>query len=353
MENLRIATDVPLKRYSTMRLGGMADFATSVHTADQAAYAFRWADSRRIDHLVVGSGSNIVWKDAGLSGLLIVNRISGFELHDQDDGSTLLTAGAGENWDRVVSRSVEAGLSGIEALSLIPGTAGATPVQNVGAYGQDVSQTIVSVQAFDTTTERHVSIPADECQFGYRSSRFKNQDRGRFIITSVTFRLNRTPLALPPYRALQTYMDEHDITDTSPATIRECVIAIRSSKLPDPALIANNGSFFANPVVPKIQYDALAARYPNMPSWPAGKPDDRTAAMKLSAAWLLDTAGFKDYHDPSTGMATWHLQPLVLINESASDTSALLRFRDNIVGRVRDMFDISLEQEPELLPRET
>lgn len=343
---LTIATEVPLARYSTMRLGGSAAFAVAVSDAEQAAQACRWAMDRGLPFIVVGSGSNIVWRDVGFDGLLIVNRIGGYDEAMQPDGSVLMTAGAGENWDSIVERSVASGLTGIEAMSLVPGTAGATPVQNVGAYGQDVSQTLVSVQAYDSHTATMVSISNPECHFGYRASRFKSDDRGRFIITSVSFRLERGSIKPPYYRALQTYMDEHGITDTSPASIRQAVISIRSDKLPDPAKIANNGSFFANPIVSQETFDAIAQAYPELevPHWPAD------AGIKLSAAWLLDQAGFKDYHDSGTGMATWHRQPLVLVNERASATAALLTFRDNIITTVADRFGVTLQQEPELLP---
>lgn len=346
MDMLTIAIEVPLARYSTMRLGGSAAYAVSVTDADQAAQACRWALGRGLPFIVVGSGSNIVWRDEGFEGLIIVNRINGYEEVPQPDGSILVTAGAGENWDSVVERTVASGLTGIEALSLIPGTAGATPVQNVGAYGQDVSQTLVSVQAYDSQTGAMVSISNQECDFGYRASRFKSGDRGRFIITSVSFLLKQGHIEPPYYRALQTYMDEHGVTDTSPASIRQAVISIRSDKLPDPAKVANNGSFFANPVVSQEVFDTIARTYPELevPHWPAD------GGIKLSAAWLLDQAGFKDYHDAATGMATWHRQPLVLVNEHAADTAGLLVFRDSIITAVADRFGVSLQQEPELLP---
>jgi UDP-N-acetylmuramate dehydrogenase len=241
---------------------------------------------------------------------------------------------------------VQAGLTGIEALSLIPGTAGATPVQNVGAYGQDISQTLVTIEAFDTQAGQLVTIPASDCAFGYRTSRFKTTDRHRFLISSITLHLTRGNPGPPFYRAVQSYFDEHDVKDYSPAVLREAVLAIRNAKLPDPAVVHNTGSFFANPIVDEGLVAQLRDSYPAMPAWETGDPQKR----KIPAAWLLDTAGLKGVKDSQTGMATWPTQPLVLVNEQAKSTADLLAFKQKIVTLVQKKFGITLEQEPELLP---
>lgn len=328
-----------------MRLGGEAAYATKVHSENDVAEAVAWATERRLAPIMVGSGSNIVWRDEGFKGLLLVNKIMGYE--DVADGDTdhYLTIGAGEHWDSVVERSVATGLIGIESLSLVPGTAGATPIQNVGAYGQEIAQTLVSVAAYDTHTRQFVSIPAEQCGFGYRTSRFKTTDRGRFLITGLSLHLMRRNPKPPFYRTLQTYLDEHDIKNFTPQVIRDAVIAIRTSRLPDPAKVANNGSFFANPVVDEPTFTHLQADNPGMAYWKT-----QTGQVKLSAAWLVERAGFKDYHDHETGMATWPTQSLVLVNEHAKSTADLLTFRQKIIDAVQTMFAITLEQEPELLP---
>jgi len=329
-----------------MRLGGLAAHGVTVTSREQLAEAYRWATAHGVPVRVIGGGSNIVWRDEGFPGLLVVNAISGLEAVEHDD-HIQLTVGAGEIWDNVVARSVELGLTGIEALSLIPGSTGATPIQNVGAYGQDISQTLVSLQAFDTHSQSFVTIEAADCGFGYRTSRFKTSDSGRFFITSISLRLTRGNPQPPFYGAVQKYFDEHEITDMSsvtPLTLREAVIAIRSAKLPDPAHIANNGSFFANPIISQSDFEPLLQNYPDIVHWPAKE------GVKLSAAWLIEQAGFKDYHDPETGMATWARQPLVLINEHATSTADLLAFKQKIVDAVNDKFGVRLEQEPELLP---
>lgn len=336
---------VSLANYSTMRLGGLAAYLTEVHSADDIFEALAWASEQNLPTLMIGGGSNIVWRDEGFPGLILVNKIMGYQTQETDD-DIIVTVGAGENWDATVARTVEAGLSGIESLSLIPGTTGATPVQNVGAYGQEIAQTLVSLEAFDRDTRELVTISAEDCEFGYRTSRFKTNDRGRFFITSITLRLTRSNPQPPFYPALQKYLTENNIDTINPATIREAVIAIRNSKLPNPAHVANNGSFFANPIINQSQLDQVqAATDIAVPQWPT-----QEGLFKISAAWLVEQAGFKDYHDSETGMATWVHQPLVLVNEQARSTADLLAFKAKIVGTVQAKFGVTLEQEPELLP---
>lgn len=343
---MEITEQVSLANYSTMRLGGITDYLVIVQTRSELKEAFLWAKERALPMIVIGEGSNIVWRDEGFRGLVIVNRITGYEDYAEDEVSHYVTVGAGEPWDSVVARTVASGLTGIEALSLIPGTAGATPVQNVGAYGQEVSDTISSVEVFDTTTGSLTNIPSEACGFGYRSSNFQTEYLGRFFITAVTFHLMRQNPEPPFYSAVEQHLKEHtNVGIVTPAVIREAVIAIRTAKLPDPAKVANNGSFFANPVIGSGQLVELRADYPDMPCWPL-----EGGSAKIPAAWLVEQAGYKDFHDQTTGMGTWPTQPLVLINEHAVHTADLIQFRDEIIAAVNTKFGIVLKQEPELLP---
>lgn len=343
---MEILQNVSLKAHSTMRLGGTATYLCIVQTKQEVAEAVQWAVGRNIPVIMVGGGSNIFWRDSGFDGLVIVNQVKGYQDFAEDDENHYITAGSGESWDIVVEQTVRAGLTGIECLSLIPGTVGGTPVQNVGAYGQDIAQTLVSVEAYDKQTGTFILIPSTDCGFGYRTSRFKTSDKGRFFITGITLHLRKGNLSPPFYAGLERYLQEHNIADYSPQNIRDAVIAIRSSKLPDPANVANNGSFFANPIIDAGLYTQIAAdSLVPVPHWE--QPD---GTIKLAAAWLIEQVGYKDMHDPETGMATWPNQPLVLINENAQTTSQLLTFRNKIVSAVEDKFHIKLEQEPELLP---
>lgn len=338
--------NVSLADYSTMRLGGTVRYLAEITTRDELREAIDFAMSQNLPWIIVGTGSNIVWRDEGFDGLLIVNRIKGWEVNERDEENVYITVGAGENWDSVVERSVALGLTGIEALSLIPGTAGATPIQNVGAYGQDISHVLLSAEAYDVQTGKFVFLSKYDCNFGYRDSMFKHEGRGRYAIVAITIHLIKGNPEPPFYDALARYFAQNNITDITPGTVRDAVVTIRSSKLPDPAKVANNGSFFANPIIDESKLVQLQADFPDITFW---KMDGGLAA-KLSAAWLIERAGYKDAHDTVTGMGTWPVQPLVLVNESAKSTEDLLKFKQMIVDKVQEMFGISLVQEPELLP---
>lgn len=342
---MQVLEKVSLAGYSTMALGGTAAYLVEVSTPQEVEEAYLWASSKGLPCLMVGSGSNIIWKDEGFIGLVIVNSIHGYSVFDEDGTNIYITVGAGEPWDSVVERSVKSGLTGIEALSLIPGKAGATPIQNVGAYGQEIAESLTTIEAYDTTTKSFITIPKADCGFGYRTSRFKTTDRGRFFIISITLHLVKGELQPPYYSSVEGYFEANNMTDHSPAAVRQAVISIRDSKLPNPALVHNVGSFFGNPIISENQFINLSSNYENMPHWPAS--EDR---IKLSAAWLIEQAGFKNYRDTNTGMAIWPKQSLVLVNERAQTTADLLAFKKMIVDAIKEKFQITLQQEPELLP---
>lgn len=342
---MKILNNISLANYSTMRLGGTAAHLAEVTSRDDLPEALTWAEERKLPVIMIGGGSNVYWRDEGFEGLVLVNRIMGYEDVVAGDDTHYITIGAGEPWDSVVERTVEAGLTGIEALSFIPGTAGGTPVQNVGAYGQRISDTLTTVEAYDRQVNQFVTIPVDDCAFGYRTSRFKYADKGRFFITNITLQLRKGNPEPPFYIAVQDYFNAHNIHTWSPAILRETVIAIRKVKLPDPAVVANNGSFFANPVIEEDEATRLRDAFPTMPIWPG---DGET--FKIPAAWLIEQVGLKDFHDTETGMATWKNHALVLVNEHAQNAGDLLKFKQKIVDTVHDKFGITLEHEPELLP---
>lgn len=335
---------VSLSKHSTMRLGGLAKYLLEITSPEEIEQAINWAESKNLDVIMIGDGSNIVWQDEGFNGLVLVNKITGFDIQDQEF-QAFATIGSGENWDSCVKKIVDAGLSGVEQLSLIPGTAGATPVQNVGAYGQEISNILVCVQAYDRKEKKMTIIPKMDCGFSYRKSRFNTDDKNRFFITSITLVLSHNNPSPPYYPAVENYLKENNITEHTAKNIREAVIHIRSNKLPDPAKVANCGSFFANPIIDNVQLDEIIENFPQMPRW-----DVDGTRTKLSAAWMLEQLNLKGYHEPNTGMAIWDKQPLVLVNEKAPNTAALLAFRDAIIKRVQQKFGVTLRQEPELLP---
>jgi len=327
-----------------MQLGGSTAFLSEIQNRQDMLDCLKFANERNLPIIMIGEGSNIIWSDSRFKGLVLVNRILGYEPRFAGENYEL-KIGSGENWDKVVGKAVSEGTTGIECLSLIPGTAGATPIQNVGAYGQEISQTLISVEAYDTTEHKFVVLENKDCGFGYRTSRFKGRDKGRFLIVAINLKLKVGKPKPSFYAAVQSYLDEHSITEATPLVIRQAVIAIREAKLPDPKIIPNTGSFFANPVVDKELFGSLLAKYPDIPHWGAG-----SNLVKLSAAWLIEKSGLKNIHDPETGMATWEKQPLVLVNEHAQKTADLLKFKARIVDTIKNKFNIELVQEPESLP---
>lgn len=327
-----------------MRLGGSGAYLATVNTAAEAAEGAAYGLEHNLPVVMIGGGSNIIWPDSGYSGLVLVNKIMGYELDEKDSETVYLNLGAGEPWDSVVARTVMAGLSGIEQLSLIPGSAGGTPIQNVGAYGRETSEVLVSLTAYDREAKQMVTIPVADCEFAYRTSRFKTKDKNRFFITGLTLHLSRTTPMPPFYPAVQAYLDDNKINQPSVQNIRDAVVAIRSAKLPDPSKVANCGSFFANPVISTDEFNTLKHQWTDLPNWPL-----EDGKVKLSAAWLIEQAGLKDYHDPQTGMATWAKQPLVFVNEHAKNTADLLAFKQKVVDKVKSVFGVELEQEPELV----
>ena len=342
---MNILENVDLISYSTMRLGGKASWLAESQNQNDMKALIEWANDNKSPFIVIGQGSNIVWRDEGFSGLIIINKIKGIEVLEEDSSELHVKVGGGEVWDSVVAWSVKNNLSGIEFLSKIPGSAGAAPVQNIGAYGTEIANSLVELTAYDTAEDSIEIIKAKDCDFGYRTSRFKTTDKRRFVILDITLRLSKTKPSPPFYEALENYFKEHQIEDYSPLNIRKAVTAIRKIKLPDPSVVPNNGSFFINPIIDEAEFLNLKKKFPELKAWPY-----EFEKVKLSAGWMVEQAGFKNFHDPETGMGTWSGSALVLVNEHAQKTADLLTFKQKIIDKVNEIFGITLEQEPELLP---
>ena len=334
-----IHTDIPLKNYVTMRLGGNARFMTDIHSSAEVAQIVQKAVAQNLRMYVLGGGSNTVVRDEGFDGLVLRNRIPGFEVVADTASDTTIKIGAGEDWDSVVKRTVDMNLIGIECLSAIPGTAGAAPVQNIGAYGQEVAETLISLEAYDIQDGQHVTLTNEQCGFSYRHSIFRGESAGRYIITSITLRLYKAAPQPPFYRAVQDYLDTNNVTLYTAKALRDAVMAIRKDKLPDPKERPNNGSFFKNAIVEDWQLSDLRAKYPDVPSY--DMPDGR---FKVPTGWLIEQTGLKG--QLLHGMRVHDKNALVLINESAASYADLAAARDEIIGAVRDMFRIIIEQEP-------
>lgn len=342
---MKIQQNISLAGYSTMQLGGDARYLCTVTSEADSKEALAFAEKHQLKLHILGGGSNTIFTDDGFDGLVMVNRIPGIEI-DKDKDTTTLTIGAGEEWDDIVKKSVELGYVDIAALSLIPGTCGGAPVQNIGAYGQQLSDAVHSVRVFDLKENAWKTILRKDCNFSYRTSRFNTTDNDRFIITSIKLQLSRKIYEGELYADVERYLLKHGIRPStiSPLQLREAVIAVRRAKLPDPSKIANTGSFFKNPVVSPTTFKKLVKEFPFLKSH---ETDD--GKLKLYAGQLIELAGMKDYHDKTTGMATWKNQALVLVNEHADSASDLFVFKQKVITSVHATFGITLEQEPELV----
>lgn len=334
-----VHTNIPLKNFTTMRLGGPARFFVEVRTIEELHTIYRNAVSKNLPVFILGGGSNVIAKDEGYDGLIIRIRIPGFEIISDDLNTTVIKIGAGEDWDSVVKRTVDMNLSGIEAMSAIPGTAGAAPVQNVGAYGQEIADTLVSLEAYDSQTNQMITLQNEDCGFAYRDSIFRRDQKGRYVIVSITIRLSKNTPQPPFYDALQTYFDQHSIKIFTVQTVRDAVIAIRADKLPDPAQKPNTGSFFKNALIEGWQLNELKQTYPDIKTY--DMPD---GMYKVPTGWLIEQTGLKG--QLLNGMRVHDKNALVLINESATSYNDLAQARDQIIGAVRDKFRIQIEQEP-------
>ncbi|MDR0459693.1 MAG: UDP-N-acetylmuramate dehydrogenase [Coriobacteriales bacterium] len=334
--------NIPLSTLTTMRLGGLARYVVKITATEDLKQAIQFAEERGLPWFVLGGGSNVVAL-GDYRGLIILNRITAFKKLREDSDTATYQIGAGEVWDSVVERLVQAGLSGVEAMSGIPGFAGSTPIQNVGAYGQEIADTLVELSAFDSSSQRLVTLSPDDCAFTYRNSIFKNPETRHHVIVSITLRLSKIPMQPPFYPSLQQYLTDHQLTDYSPAQIRAAVPAIRAERLPDLNYLASAGSFFKNPIVQASVAYELLRRFPDMPHWEA--PGQQ---FKLAAGWLIDQAGLRSYS--AHGLQIYPHNALVVTNISAQSGEDLLLFKSEVVAVVREMFGITLEQEPETLP---
>lgn len=322
-----------------MKLGGKAKFFADISSVEEIAEVVHYANQHQLDTYVLGGGSNTIVRDEGFDGIVIRNQIKGFEVTEETNDTTTFRIGAGEDWDETVQKTVDRNLTGIEAMSAIPGTVGASPVQNIGAYGQEVSDVITQVEAYDTQNETLVTLSPEDCQFGYRNSIFRGEAYERYVITAVTMKLWKIPPSPPFYAALQTYLDRESIRDYTPQIIRDAVMAIRFAKLPDPIEFPNSGSFFKNAVIDTWQYNELIKTYPGMPAYTM--PDNK---QKIPTGWLIEQCGFKG--QLLHGMRVHDKNCLVLINESATSHSDLEAARDEIASGVMDKFRIAITQEP-------
>lgn len=349
--------NVPLAPMTTLGIGGPARYFADITDTEALLAGVDWVGSRGVPMFVLGGGSNIVVSNTGFPGLVLRVCIRGIETN-LEGNSVELIAGAGEEWDPLVARSVANNWTGWECLSGIPGRVGATPIQNVGAYGQDTSGTLVSVEALDLNDRKLVCLSAADCEFGYRTSRFKTRDRNRFVITRVSYRLKVGGAPAIRYPELQRHLAERGLNNSTSADVRESVLSIRRRKAmvidardPDSRSV---GSFFVNPTLTHEQFDLVKSQAASfirsgeeIPSYPT---DDNR--VKLSAAWLIERAGIsRGYVHGNVGTSTKHA--LAIINRGGGTASEVVELKERIQSRVLDAFGITLAPEPVFVGFET
>lgn len=331
---LKIHQNVSLADKNTLRLEARAEWYCEVSSLDELLEAAAFALAHKLNVISLGEGSNIVLAD-NLPGLVIKNRIQGVTY----DAEVVHTAG-GENWHQLVRSTVSSGLFGLENLALIPGTVGAAPVQNIGAYGVEICDRFLSLRALHLPTLEHRSFGKKECDFAYRDSLFKRSDE--WMITEVSLALSKTSEYVTTYPGIVSYIEEHGLGTTG-ESIFEAVSHIRAQKLPNPLVIPNVGSFFKNPVVNADQAESIATEFPDVVQY------DVIAGKKLSAAWLIDQLGLKDYGVGQFAVSDKHA--LVIINKGNGKQQELFELVDVINRKVKDTFGIELEIEPRLYPK--
>ncbi|RZA18036.1 MAG: UDP-N-acetylmuramate dehydrogenase [Lysobacteraceae bacterium] len=346
----RIVENARLDRRNTF--GVQASAPLLVEVADAAALPGLFDDARLRDApvLVLGGGSNLLFAGDPPGAVLSLSaqRIGILEPSGEDGGShAIVRADAGVGWHDFVLWTLRHGLCGLENLALIPGTVGAAPIQNIGAYGVEVRDCIHAVEAFDRQAGAFVRLAADECEFAYRDSLFK-RDPDRYVVTAVEFVLSRTPALQLDYAGIGEELAAMGIQAPTAAQVADAVIRIRQRKLPDPAVLGNAGSFFKNPIVPATIAAGLQAAHPGMPMFRGGSEDTR----KLSAAWLIDQCGWKGYRDGDNGdgdagIAASHA--LVLVNHGQASGLQLLDLARRVAGSVQERFGVAIEPEPRIV----
>lgn len=332
----KIREHVELAALNSLHVPAVARFFVEVHSAEELAWSLEWAAGEHHPVLILGGGSNLVFA-GDFAGLVVRLGLRGRHWEHVEGQTATLVLGAGENWHDSVLYAARAGYRGIENLALIPGTVGAAPVQNIGAYGVELGDCLQSVTALDRTTGKRVTLENEDCRFAYRDSLFK-QTPGRYVITEVRLGLSRSRPLVLGYRDLQEYLSDKAESALDPLHVAEAVMAIRRRKLPDPDVMPNAGSFFKNPVVDSSTFDPLREQYPDIVFYP------QQQGVKLAAAWLIDQAGWKGFRTARVGVH--NRQALVLINHSGGTGEDILRLAETIRQSVEDTFGVSLEMEP-------
>jgi UDP-N-acetylmuramate dehydrogenase len=334
---VNIQQNFSLKNFNTFGIDARCDFFAKIFSVDDLKKIIADERFRLLPKMMLGGGSNILFTQ-DFHGLLIKNSISGMDVVKENEEHVWLKAGGGEVWHNVVLFAINNNWGGIENLSLIPGLTGAAPMQNIGAYGVELESVFDSLEAIDMQTGATKIFEKADCGFGYRESVFKKEAKGKYCIVSVTLRLNKKPVLNTSYGAIQDTLKSMNITQPDIKSVSDAVIAIRTSKLPDPKVLGNAGSFFKNPEIPKEQFESLKEKFPSIPNFPAANN-----LIKIPAAWLIEQCGWKGRRAGNTGSHAQ--QALVLVNYGNATGDEIKQLAEHIQQSVREKFGIELMAE--------
>jgi UDP-N-acetylmuramate dehydrogenase len=345
-----IREHVRASELSTFRIGGPVRYVYCVDTVAELVSVLALAEEKDLPVVIVGEGSNTIWTDESHDVCAISLGMKDIHIVSDDAFGQVWQVDAGVNWDDLVERSVALGLSGIECLSGIPGSVGASPVQNIGAYGQEVKDVLVSVEVYDTKEKNIKTLSHSQCDFSYRDSIFKSKEKNRYIIVSILIKLSKNATPKKHYESLQKYLDEKGMTQPTLADIRHSVLAVRSTKLPDPKIIPNCGSFFENPIVTTNFGQELQKKYPDVKIFKVEdrqQPNPSDGHVKIPAGWLIEKAGLKGKNFGT--IKVYENNALVLTNTGNATYDDLQKAKEVIVEAVKTKFGITLQMEPNVI----
>jgi UDP-N-acetylmuramate dehydrogenase len=337
IEKTLIHEDYDLKFSNTFGIQVLAKKFTEIQNEDEFKALINDGVLLKDERLILGGGSNVLFtKD--FDGIVIKNSIKGIEVLGENDDEIFVQVGAGETWHEFVLHCIDQGWHGIENLSLIPGNVGASPMQNIGAYGVEIKDVFHELEAVHIASGETHFFDKKACEFGYRESVFKKEMKNQYLITSVSFKLSKTPNFSVEYGAIKQELEKMKVSELTAKSISDAVISIRSSKLPDPAKLGNAGSFFKNPVVDDEVYEEIKKQHENLVAYPSGE-----GKMKLAAGWLIDQAGWKGKVTGNCGVH--NLQALVLVNHGGATGSEVYDLSSEVLKSVKEKFGVELERE--------
>ena len=338
---MNIIENYPLLKLNTFGIDVKAKYFVSINTVNELIELTKTKVFKDLRLLILGGGSNILFtKD--FDGLVILNNIKGKEIIDQTQQSIFLKIGAGENWHELVMYTVDNGWGGIENLSLIPGNTGTAPMQNIGAYGVEIKETFIELEALEISSGKIVKFNNSDCEFGYRESVFKNKMKNQYIILNITLELKKNPVLNINYGDVKAILESQNIKNPTIKEVSNAIISIRQSKLPDPKKIGNSGSFFKNPIVSLNQLELIKKKYPNVVNYKINENE-----FKIAAGWLIERAGWKGKKFNNYGIH--EKQALVLVNYGLANGMEIFELSEKIILDIEDKFGITLEREVNII----